>query len=62
MEEKNKNNEKNESSKIFTKQSFLKSKEYKKYFDIINALCDDDKLYTKKQIDSKISQYLKGRV
>ena len=43
-----------------TKQNILNSKKYVKQKDLINALLDNDKKYTLKEVDSIIEKYLKG--
>ena len=44
----------------YTKQAILNSKKYVKQKDLINALLDNDKKYTLKEVDSIIEKYLKG--
>lgn len=46
--------------KKFSKNAFLKSGKYSK--DIINAILEDDKCYTLKEVDYIIKNYLNGRV
>lgn len=44
----------------YTKQAILNSKKYVKQKDLINALLDNYKKYTLKEVDSIIEKYLKG--
>lgn len=44
----------------YTKQAILNSKKYIKQKDLVNALLDDDKKYTLKEVDNTIKKYLKG--
>ena len=44
----------------YTKQAILNSKKYIKQKDLVNALLDDDKKYTLKEVDNSIKKYLKG--
>lgn len=44
----------------FKKSSFLDSKKYKR--DLINALLEDDKEYTKSEVDILIDNFRKGKV
>lgn len=44
----------------FKKSSFLDSKKYKR--DLINALLEDDKEYTKSEVDTIIDNFRKGKV
>jgi hypothetical protein len=45
-----------------SKESYLKAKAYKWKVDLINALLDDDKYYTKAEVDALIDNYLKSEV
>lgn len=44
----------------YTKQAILNSKRYIKQKDLVNALLDEDKKYTLKEVDNTIRKYLKG--
>ena len=44
----------------YTKQAILNSKRYIKQKDLVNALLDEDKKYTLKEVDKTIRKYLKG--
>ena len=44
----------------YTKQAILNSKKYVRQKDLINALLDNGKKYTLKEVDSIIEKYLKG--
>ena len=44
----------------YTKQAILNSKRYIKQKDLVNALLDNDKKYTLKEVDNSIKKYLKG--
>lgn len=46
----------------FTKEQLLQSKKYEGYVDILEALLDDDKLYTSKEVDSLLSTFMKRSV
>ena len=46
----------------FTKERLLQSKKYEGYVDILEALLDDDKLYTSEEVDSLISTFMKRSV
>ncbi|WP_200820222.1 hypothetical protein [Acidaminococcus provencensis] len=46
----------------FTKELLLQSKKYEGYVDILEALLDDDKLYTSEEVDSLISTFMKRSV
>lgn len=46
----------------FTKELLLQSKKYEGYVDILEALLDDDKLYTSEEVDSLISTFMKRNV
>ena len=46
----------------FTKELLLQSEKYENYVDILEALLDDDKLYTSEQVDSLISTFMKRSV
>ena len=44
----------------YTKQAILNSKKYVRQKDLINALLDNGKKYTLKEVDNIIEKYLKG--
>ena len=44
----------------YTKRAILNSKRYIKQKDLVNALLDEDKKYTLKEVDNTIRKYLKG--
>lgn len=46
----------------FTKELLLQSKKYEGYVDILEAVLDDDKLYTSEEVDSLISTFMKRSV
>ncbi len=46
----------------FTKEQLAASKTYRKRKDLINALLEDGKLYTKETVDKMIANYMKGKV
>lgn len=46
--------------KSFSKKAFLKCNDYN--VDIINAILEENKSYTEKDVKNKIDKYLKGRV
>lgn len=41
----------------FTKSQILKSKTYEKYVDLLNSVLQDDKEYTKEQINKAITAF-----
>lgn len=48
--------------KSFEKEAFLKSDEYKRHRDLINTILQNEKKYTKKEVNRLIDKYLKGGV
>ncbi len=46
----------------FSKQAFLSSKSYKPHRDLLEALLEYGKSYTKKEVNKMIDGYLKGSV
>lgn len=46
----------------FTKAQILASAQYRSHRDLVNALLDGDKTYTKEAVDELIDKFLKGRV
>ena len=51
-----------EEKPTFTKRAFLKSEYYRGRQDLLNALLDDDKMYTTDEVDNLIRTFLKGKV
>ncbi len=47
---------------VFTKAQILSASEYLEYFNVINALLEDDKTYTKQEVNAIIGDYLKREV
>jgi len=47
--------------KVFSKAAFFKSSAFKDKKDLISVLLDDDKLYSKKEVEGIINNYLKRR-
>ncbi len=43
---------------MFYKEQFLKSKLYKQKKDLINTLLEDEKMYTKNDVENIIKKYL----
>lgn len=54
--------EKKSKDAAFSKKQLAAAKRYADKRDLINALLSDDKLYTVKEADALIDQYLKGKV
>lgn len=47
---------------VFTKEQFLKSKTFSQYKDLLNAVLDDKKTYSKEQVNKIINKfYGKGK-
>lgn len=46
----------------FSKQVILKSKKYENRIDLLGALLKDKKKYTFTEVDSILSEFLKGKV
>ncbi len=46
----------------FTKSQVLASKKLPYSKDLINAILEDDKTYTLKEVETEINKYLKGEV
>jgi glutamyl/glutaminyl-tRNA synthetase len=46
----------------FSKQDFIQSKKYKKYQDVLNALLDENKMYTVKDVEKILNNFLKKGV
>lgn len=50
----------NEVQDQFTKEQFLKSKLYDGKGDLVNALLDDNKKYTKAEVEALIQSFMTG--
>ncbi len=48
--------------KTYSKEAFLKSSEYKEKRDLLDALLENGKSYTKKHAERLVENYLKGKV
>lgn len=46
----------------YTKEQFLASKTYATERDLLNALLEDGKTYTKDQVNSMVDSFMKGKV
>ena len=46
----------------FSKQAFLSSKGYKPHRDLIEALLENGRSYTKSEVNKMLDDYLKGKV
>lgn len=53
---------KTENTKVFFKEQFVKSKEYLRKRDLINALLESDKTYSKTEVETIIKNYLEGEI
>ena len=42
---------------LFTKEQFLKSNTYRQHRDLLNAVLDDKKTYTKEQVNNIINKF-----
>ena len=42
---------------LFTKEQFLKSNTYRQHRDLLNAVLDDKKTYTKEQVNNMINKF-----
>ena len=42
---------------VFTKEQFLKSNKYRQYKDLLCAVLDDKKTYSKEQVDGIIDKF-----
>lgn len=47
---------------VFTKEQILKAKKYIHLQDIVNVLLFDSKTYTLEEVDTLISNFMKGKV
>lgn len=62
---KNNSTEEKSSEKIeqkFSKEQFLSSVQYANRRDLVDALLEKDKQYTKKEVDELINKFMKGKV
>lgn len=46
----------------FSKSQLVKCDKYKNRRDLVDALLDDNKKYTMKQVDTMIENFMKGKV
>lgn len=46
--------------KVFSKRAFINSKKYNR--DVLNALLEDERMYSEKEVKGLVEKYLKGRV
>ena len=46
----------------FTKENILKFKQYRYRVDLLTVLLEDNKAYTKKEVDALIEKFMKGTV
>lgn len=53
-------NEKAREEKVFSKRAFIDWGRYNR--DILNALLEDERMYTEKEVKGLVEKYLKGRV
>ena len=56
-----KKNETTETVPVFTKEQFLKSNKYRQYKDLLSAVLDDTKTYSKEQVNEIIEKFF-GKV
>ena len=56
------NNQIKETKTLFSKEQLLSSERFRNRRDILNALLKDGESYSFEDADSKINQYLKGKV
>ena len=54
-------NNDNVSEKLYSKNAFLKSADFKDKKDLIIVLLEENKLYSKKDVETIINKYLKRR-
>lgn len=47
---------------LFTKEQLLQSDRFKHEVDLLNALLDPGKLYSRDEVDMIIKKYMKGKV
>lgn len=46
----------------YTKKQIMKAAKLSKYADVVQALLDDDRLYTMQEVEEIIDQFMKGKV
>ena len=46
----------------FTKEQILSSSKYARRRDLLDAVLEDGKLYTAKEVDTAITNFMKGKV
>lgn len=46
----------------YSKRQFLSSEKYKKHRDLLNVLLEDNRFYSKSEVEKMIDKYLKGKV
>lgn len=46
----------------FSKSQILRSRTYSNYIDLLGATLEEDKKYTKGDVDKIVNQYMKGKV
>ena len=51
-----------EKTAVFSKAQILQSKRYANRRDLLTAVLSEDITYTDKEIESKINEYMKGKV
>lgn len=61
MEKNKKENKKSDKEAVFTKEQFLNSTLYRQHRDVLNAVLDDGKKYTKKQVNTMIDKFIGKR-
>ena len=51
-----------EKADVFLKEDLMKSKAYRHRQDLLDALLEDGKAYTVREVQNKIDQFMKGKV
>lgn len=46
----------------FTKENILKFKQYRNRVDLLTVLLEDNKAYTKNEVEALIEKFMKGKV
>ena len=46
----------------FSKNQFLDSEKFKKYYDVVSVVLEDNKLYTISETEKKINDFIKKEV
>lgn len=54
--------EKIEKENKYSKEQLLSSKQYTEKQDLLQAILEDEKLYSKKEVEARIQQFMKGKV